>query len=81
MILLIATLFVFTIRTIFSQHRLDEMKTDFINNMTHEIKTPIATIGLACEMLKDDSVTSDSSTRRNFVNIISDENRRMRVLI
>ena len=49
--------------------------------MTHEIKTPISTISLACEMLKDDSVTSDTESRRNFINIISDENRRMRVLI
>ena len=81
MIVLISALFVFSIRTILAQHKLDEMKTDFINNMTHEIKTPIATIGLACEMLKDESVTSDLPTRRNFVNIISDENRRMRVLI
>ena len=81
MIVLISALFVFSIRTILAQHKLDEMKTDFINNMTHEIKTPIATIGLACEMLKDESVTSDLPTRRNFVNIISDENRRMRILI
>lgn len=81
MILLISFLFIFSIRTIWVQKKLDEMKTDFINNMTHEIKTPIATISLACEMLKDDSITNDQSTMRNFVNIISDENRRMRVLI
>ena len=81
MIVLISALFYFTIRTINIQRRLDEMKTDFINNMTHEIKTPIATIGLACEMLQDDTVNSDTSTRRNFVNIINEENRRMRVLI
>lgn len=81
MILLITFLFIFSIRTIWAQRKLDEMKTDFINNMTHEIKTPIATISLACEMLQDDSVTSDIGTRRNFVSIISDENRRMRVLI
>lgn len=81
MIMLISFLFIFSIRTIWSQKKLDEMKTDFINNMTHEIKTPIATISLACEMLKDDSVTNDQGTMRNFVNIISDENKRMRVLI
>lgn len=81
MIMLISFLFIFSIRTIWVQKKLDEMKTDFINNMTHEIKTPIATISLACEMLKDDSITSDQGTMRNFVNIISDENKRMRVLI
>lgn len=81
MILLISLLFTFSLRTIYSQRKLNEMKTDFINNMTHEIKTPIATISLACEMLEDESVTSDSATRLNFINIISDENRRMRILI
>lgn len=81
MILLISFLFSFSLRTIWAQRRLDEMKTDFINNMTHEIKTPIATIGLACEMLSDDTVTSNPSQRSNFIRIISDENRRMRVLI
>ena len=81
MLLLITLLFIFSLRTIYSQRKLDEMKTDFINNMTHEIKTPIATIGLACEMLGDESVTSDADTRSNFINIISDENRRMRILI
>ena len=81
MILLISLLFIFSLRTIYSQRKLDEMKTDFINNMTHEIKTPIATISLACEMLEDESVTSDAATRLNFINIISDENRRMRILI
>ena len=81
MIVLITALFFFSIRTIYAQRRLDEMKTDFINNMTHEIKTPIATIGLACEMLQDETVNSDASTRNNFVNIIGEENRRMRMLI
>ena len=81
MILLISALYYFATRTISSQRRLDEMKTDFINNMTHEIKTPIATIGLACEMLQDNTVENDSASRRNFVNIINEENRRMRVLI
>ena len=81
MIVLISALFFFSVRTILSQRKLDEMKTDFINNMTHEIKTPIATISLACEMLEDESVTSDMATRRNFINIISNENRRMRILI
>lgn len=81
MILLVTFLFILSIRTILSQRKLDEMKTDFINNMTHEIKTPLATISLACEMLKDENITSDEESRKNFVNIIGDENRRMRILI
>lgn len=81
LIIIILLLFIISMRIIANQRKVDEMKTDFINNMTHEIKTPIATIGLACEMLSDPSVNSDSSTRSNFVNIINDENRRMRVLI
>lgn len=81
MIVLISALFVFSIRTISTQRKLDEMKTDFISNMTHEIKTPIATIGLACEMLQDETINSDQASRSNFVNIINDENRRMRVLV
>lgn len=81
MILLITFLFVFSIRTNYNQRKLDEMKTDFVNNMTHEIKTPIATIGLACEMLNDESISNDPASLHNFVDIISNENRRMRVLI
>ncbi len=81
LIVIISALFVFTIHTISVQRKLDEMRTDFISNMTHEIKTPIATIGLACEMLQDSSVNSNQQTCNNFVNIISDENRRMRILI
>lgn len=81
LILIIFVLFVISIRIMMNQRKVDIMKTDFINNMTHEIKTPISTIGLACEMLKDSSIQNDESTRHNFINIIDDENRRMRVLI
>ena len=81
MIILVTALFVFSIHTIWTQRKLDEMKTDFINNMTHEIKTPIATIGLACQMLQDDTVSKEQASLHDFVNIISDENRRMRVLV
>lgn len=67
--------------SIFKKEKLDEMKTDFINNMTHEIKTPIATIGLACEMLQDPTIGSDPENNRTYIGIISDENRRMRMLV
>ena len=81
LILVIATMFIISLRTIAKQRTLDQMKSEFINNMTHEIKTPIATIGLACEMLSDDSVSQDLDSRRNFIGIVADENQRMRVLV
>lgn len=81
LILIIFISFSLTLKIILNQRKLDEMKTDFISNMTHEIKTPIATIRLACEMLMDNTISNDSNTRNNFINIINDENRRMQVLI
>lgn len=81
LILIIFLLFNILIRMIFHMKKLDEMKNTFISNMTHEIKTPIATIGLACEMLNDPSVESDEQTRRNFLNVITDETHRMRILV
>lgn len=81
LISLILILFFLSMRTIYKQEKLDEMKTDFISNMTHEIKTPIATIGLACEMLQDPGMSVDKSSRETYINIISDENHRMRMLI
>ncbi len=81
LLVVIATMFFISLRTLAAQRRLDQMKTEFINNMTHEIKTPISTIGLACEMLRDETVSQDAATRSNFLGIISDENQRMRVLV
>ena len=78
---LILILFLLSMRAIFRKEKLDVMKTDFINNMTHEIKTPIATIGLACEMLQDESVASDPANNKMYIGIIGDENRRMRMLV
>ena len=81
LMIVIATMFFISLRATAAQRRLDMMKTEFISNMTHEIKTPISTIGLACEMLRDDSVQQDVDMRNNFLGIISDENNRMRVLV
>lgn len=81
LISLILTLFLLSMHSIFKKDKLDEMKTDFINNMTHEIKTPIATIGLACEMLQDPTIASDPANNSTYLGIISDENKRMRLLI
>ena len=81
LILIITALLIISLRTLANQRKLDQMKSEFINNMTHEIKTPLATIGLACEMLRDESISQDSASRQNFIGIINDENQRMRVLV
>lgn len=81
LIAIILVIFFFSLHIIFSQRKLDEMKSTFINNMTHEVKTPISTIGLACEMLSDDSIKQDDAMRKNFIGMIAGENQRMRMLV
>ncbi|MBR1785157.1 MAG: hypothetical protein IJ760_06950 [Bacteroidales bacterium] len=81
LVLIIAAMFIVSMRTLNNQRKLDRMKNEFIGNMTHEIKTPISTISLACEMLQDNGVAQDEAMRSNFVGIIADENQRMRILV
>lgn len=81
LILIIAAMFFISLKAMDNQRKLDQMKSEFINNMTHEIKTPLATIGLACEMLRDETISQDSTSRQSFIGIINDENQRMRVLV
>lgn len=81
LIAVIAIMFLLTIRAMANERKLNQMKNEFINNMTHEIKTPISTIGLACEMLSDETISQDAASRANFVNIVADENKRMRLLV
>ncbi len=75
--LIITTAFYLTIRTLLRQKKLSEIKSDFINNMTHEFKTPLATISLAVDALKNEKVNSDSEKIKYYTGIIKDENRRM----
>ncbi|MCO5230976.1 MAG: HAMP domain-containing histidine kinase [Chitinophagales bacterium] len=75
--LMIILAFYVSYKIIFNQKRLSDMKTDFINNMTHELKTPIATISLASEMLKDKSITANDSSRLRYAGIIYEENKRL----
>ncbi|MEI6123152.1 MAG: HAMP domain-containing sensor histidine kinase [Bacteroidota bacterium] len=80
LIITIAFSFLYTITTIFKQKRLSEMKNDFVNNMTHEFKTPISTISLACEVLVDKEVEKSAEFQNNYINIISEENKRLGVM-
>ncbi|GGH07602.1 hypothetical protein GCM10011418_04840 [Sphingobacterium alkalisoli] len=69
--------FVYTLSIIFRQKKISEMKTDFINNMTHEFKTPVATIMIASESLRDPEISSDEKRVNRLANIIYDENVRL----
>src|SRR5690606_2781752 len=74
---LILFCFSYTIHVILRQKKISEMKTDFINNMTHEFKTPIATISLAADSIASPKVIHDEGKINRFVGIIRQENKRM----
>ncbi|MEN9349641.1 MAG: hypothetical protein RL372_619 [Bacteroidota bacterium] len=76
MIIILAAFFV-TIRSLLIQKKLSEIKSDFINNMTHEFKTPIATISLAVDAMRNEKVQSSPQKMAYFSGIIKDENIRM----
>lgn len=80
-ILIIIGSFYYTINTILKQKKLSEIKNDFINNMTHELKTPISTISLACEMLSDKDISSTEGQRSNYIGMIREENKRLGTLV
>ncbi len=77
-ILLLMALFVFTVILILRQKKLSEIKNDFINNMTHEFKTPISSISLAAQMLDDPAVVKSPSLLKQASTVIKDETKRLR---
>ena len=81
LILIILGTFIYSIRIIQNQKKNTRIKTDFINNMTHELKTPIATIGLACEALTDKNIKLDNSSKNRFLKTIKSENERLGKLV
>ena len=75
--IIILLAFYLTVRTMLRQKKLGEIKNDFINNMTHEFKTPIATISLAVDAMKNEKVINDREKLGYFSGIIKEENQRM----
>ena len=73
--------FIFTIFIIFRQKRYTEIKNDFINNMTHELKTPISSISLAAQMLGDETVPKSPQMQKHLGGVINDESKRLRFLV
>lgn len=76
--LILLIVFLYTIILAFRQKRITEMKNDFINNMTHEFKTPISTISLAGQMLADDSVRKSPGMLKHLSDVITAESKRLR---
>jgi two-component system phosphate regulon sensor histidine kinase PhoR len=81
LLIVIMFLFSFSIGTIYRQKKLSDIKNDFINNMTHELKTPIATISLACEAMNDPDMQKSQRAMQTYIGMINEENKRLGVLV
>ena len=75
--LIIIIAYLSAINQLIKQKQISEIKTDFINNMTHEFKTPIATINLALDAIKNPKIFDDKDKVRRYLSMIKDENKRM----
>jgi two-component system phosphate regulon sensor histidine kinase PhoR len=76
-VIVILAAFYVTVKSLLNQKKLSEIKSDFINNMTHEFKTPLATISLAVDALRNEKVQADKEKAKYFTGIIKEENIRM----
>jgi two-component system phosphate regulon sensor histidine kinase PhoR len=77
-LLLVIVFFAYTLFVILKQKRLSEIQKDFINNMTHEFKTPIATIAVSAEVLKNPDILQQPERLLNYSTIIENENKRLK---
>ncbi len=80
-ILLVLSFFIYAISVVLKQKRLADVKNDFINNMTHELKTPIATISLASEVLSKKGIEADPTRISQYAGIIKHENTRLENMV
>jgi two-component system phosphate regulon sensor histidine kinase PhoR len=80
-IVVVMLVFGYAIVIILRQKRLSEVKSDFINNMTHELKTPISTISVSCDMLLREDIGGDSDRRKQYAGIIRNENERLKTQV
>src|SRR5260221_14538201 len=76
--LVVIFFFVYTLFVILRQKRLSEIQKDFINNMTHEFKTPLSTIAISSEVLKDPNITHTPERLLNYATIIQTESHRLK---
>ena len=79
-LLLLAT-FTMTIYVIFRQKKLSELKNDFVNNMTHELKTPVSTISIAAQMMRDSDISKTPEVFKHISSVINDETKRLGFLV
>lgn len=77
LLIIVIFCFAYAIMVILRQKKLSEIKNDFVNNMTHEFKTPIATVSLATEALQDDDIKGNKTIVDRYVQVIRDENKRL----
>ncbi len=79
-ILIILSSFAYTFYNVIRQKKLSVMKNDFINNMTHELKTPISTISLVCQALKDKDIAKSEDLYQSYIRMVDEENQRLAMM-